>query len=260
MLFHRLLAVAVTIIAAAGYSSGCLDKGGDASDAAVYRDSRIDAAPRPDAASAVCDIDDLVVQLGCDTGEQCTLVSEDELGCYTAGSIPAYSSCDSTELPEDGCSVGTICTDRNDPGAPRCLPFCLEQYENCPDGGRCLLSSGYDGVMLCDTQRECEPVGDVGTPVCENGAGCYYSTGYETYCIEDGGTKQLGEDCSNLECDTGLVCQPLQVDGAYVFECQKLCTYLDPVACEDATDCTLPDDCDDASCIPFYGTMGTCDY
>ena len=245
-MIHHQLTVTVTLIALVGFCTGCLEKSEGSSDAGtntnVYRDGGADAAPGPDAAPVECDLDDLVAQLGCDTGERCTLLSTTEIGCHTAGIFSAYESCSSTTLPEGDCDLGTSCSDVHDPGTPACLPFCLEKFEPCPGAGMCVLESGYDGVFFCSIGNDCEPTDASGIPTCDNGAGCYFSTEDHTYCIENGGNKLIGDSCSDLECSPGLVC----ANSAEGYSCQKLCS-LNPA------------DCPDASCILQFGVYGTCD-
>ncbi len=236
-LFNRLLTTTVLIITAASFSTGCLDKksdvedGGPGEDSTVYNDGGVDA--RPDSTPATCDMADLVEQLACDTGQRCTLLSTTEIGCLATGTSAPYSSCVSTTLPDDYCGIGTVCSDANEPGDPACLPFCLEKLAPCAQGGFCTQESGYSGVMLCNQPYPCEPVGTVGSPTClGSGAGCYFAQNGHTFCIPNGGTKQLGEACVDLECATGLICMGPPTEEL----CEVLCDPADPV-CPAGTYC-----------------------
>ena len=227
---HRLFAITLlTYALATPPLTGCLEKPNDNPDGGVGRDVNVprdsaptDAAPPDDGGSTTtCNVDDLVEQLDCDTGDKCTLLSSTEVGCHPSGVALAYASCDSTTLPESRCGPGDLCSDAHDPGVPRCLPFCLTKGLFCPEGGICALDSVYAGVSLCLEDAYCDPVGPVGTPTCTNGNGCYLASDGLTYCLENGGTLPLGAPCAGLDCDSGLSCFGPEGDG----ECLPVCAF-----------------------------------
>lgn len=154
-----------------------------------------------------CDgVYDLINQVGCITGEACSIVSGAIPGCVVPGTVAPFEPCNPGAYD---CQAGAICIgDGTSP--PTCLPFCeLYVPTSCASGSLCLYSLvvGQDEVGLCVQPDVCDPVSSAG---CDASIveGCYImGPAGETFCFP-AGSGPAGTACTDdIECAAGLMCE-----------------------------------------------------
>lgn len=151
----------------------------------------------------------------CPGSENCTInLGTDLVECLPgAVSGTPYQSCADGGL----CPHGSTCMPME---SMRCLPFCRVDDLRCPDyatdkPGLCLYQAPIESTALCERPWACDPIGDTG---CPSSLHCYRVFQWGNLCVDFNVGLTLDQACTgDLECVTGLVCDPLD------HRCRYLC-------------------------------------
>ncbi|PRP99985.1 hypothetical protein ENSA5_28000 [Enhygromyxa salina] len=170
--------------------------------------------------------------------------------CTYAGAAEGTDDCDENHvcwnaLDVDGVLVGT------------CFPFCTGGADNpsCEDASQSCRVVNDGTIAVC--LPNCDPL----LQECDDGLGCYWSGGSQTFqCIITAGGIPTGEPCGfNNDCNPGHFC----ADAASLETCNgSACcaTFCDVT--EDPSTCVAPLECvsffEEGVAPPLYVDLGLC--
>lgn len=135
----------------------------------------------------------------------------------TGGSNPSDAASDSADSTPDLCPGGLLCacTKNNDCLSGYCIdspqgPVCTtECFEDCPDGFKCKLKTGSEGVYLCVSAHVqlCLP--------CDKKADCAGGFQADNACLSYGTSGSFcGTECDvDDDCPTGYICDDADGSG-----------------------------------------------